>query len=88
MLEGQLHVERSGGFGGLTVHASVPLEELSPGERHAVETCFQMESAGPAGPDRFVYRLRVGEREAAVQEDRLPPGLQELLERLADAWSC
>lgn len=83
----RLDVVRSGGFGGLTLHASVPLAELGPEERAAIEECFRHPPAAAAGPDRFVYRFRMHDREAAVQEDRLPAGLQPLLDRLAGAWS-
>jgi hypothetical protein len=83
----QLDVERSGGFGGLTLHASVPVADLGAGERAAIEECFRHPSAQPSGPDRFVYRFRMHGQEAAVQEDLLPPALQPLLDRLARAWT-
>ena len=81
-----LHIERSGGFGGLTLRASIPLVELNPQEREALELCFEAPEVPPSGPDRFVYRLRLGDREAVVQEDRVPPGLEQLFGRLAGAW--
>lgn len=80
-------MERSGGFGGLTVHASVALAELGPEERAALEECFQRGPAPPSGPDRFVYRFRLGGRQAEVQEDRVPSGLASLLDRLRTSWS-
>ena len=83
----RLDVERSGGFGGLTRRASVPLAELGPEERAAIEECFRRPPAPPSGPDRFVYRFRLHDREAAVQEDRLPAELHPLLDRLDGAWS-
>jgi emfourin len=81
-----LYIERSGGFGGLTLHTSVPLVELSNEERVAVERCFRLPNAPPSGPDRFVYRLRLGDREAVVQEDKVPPVLQPLLSGLSRSW--
>ena len=81
-----LRVERSGGFGGLTLSASIPVGELKPRERKALDLCFEAPEAPPSGPDRFVYRLRLGDREAVVQEDRVPPGLEPLLRRLAGLW--
>jgi hypothetical protein len=81
-----LEVERSGGFGGLTVRASVPLEELTPEQLAALEECYGRGPAPPAGPDRFVYRFRQGGREAEVQEDRVPADLAPLLDRLAGSW--
>lgn len=81
-----LAIERSGGFGGLTLRASIPLAELSPQERAAVEECLRQPPSPPSGPDRFVYRLRALGREAEVQEDRMPPALQPLLDRLAGSW--
>lgn len=85
--EDQLDVERSGGFGGLTLRASVPVESLEPRERAAIEHCLGRPPASPSGPDRFVYRFRLHGREAVVQEDRVPDELQPLLDRLADSWS-
>jgi len=82
-----LHVERSGGFGGLTLRATVPLSELGPDERTAIEECFQHPPSPPSGPDRFVYRFRAHGREALVQEDALPAELQPLVERLSRRWS-
>jgi hypothetical protein len=83
----RLDIERSGGFGGLTLHASVPLAELAPRERAAIDACFRLPPTPPSGPDRFVYRFRLRDRETAVQEDRLPAELQPLLDRLAGSWS-
>ncbi len=83
----RLRVERSGGFGGLTLRASVPVHELSPEEDAALAEFFARPTSAPAGPDRFVYRFRLGDREATVQEDRLPPVLLSLLSRLSRSWS-
>ena len=84
--EERLQVERSGGFGGLTLSASVPLAALEPRERAAIEERLGRSPAPPSGPDRFVYRFRMRGREAVVQEDMVPPELQPLLDRLADSW--
>ena len=84
---GRLEVERSGGLAGLRLHAIVRLVELSPEERRALDQALESGAARPSGPDRFVYRLRVGEREAVVQEDRLPPALGPLVRRLGGRWS-
>ncbi|HEY4025791.1 MAG TPA: protealysin inhibitor emfourin [Candidatus Dormibacteraeota bacterium] len=81
-----LEVERSGGFGGLTLRASVPLAQLSPRERAAIEECFRHPSAPPSGPDRFVYRFRMHGHEADVQEDQVPVELRPLLDRLTSSW--
>ena len=81
-----LYIERSGGLGGLTLRASVPVVELSPEERAVVEDCFRLPELPPSGPDRFVYRLQLGDREAVVQEDRVPPALQRLLDRVSGSW--
>jgi hypothetical protein len=82
-----LTVERSGGFAGLTRRASVPVAQLSTAEREAVDAVLGTPPAPPRGPDRFVYRLEMWGREALVQEDRLPPALQPLLDRLSGTWS-
>ncbi len=81
-----LFFERSGGFGGLTLHASIALSELSSEELAAVEQCFETPEVAPSGPDRFVYRLRLGANEVVLQEDRVPPGLAAVLRRLGGAW--
>jgi hypothetical protein len=81
-----LVVERSGGFAGMTQQARVPLADLSDRERAALQESFRQPPSPPPGPDRFVYRLRARGREALVQEDRVPPGLQPLLARLAASW--
>ncbi|HYW26872.1 MAG TPA: protealysin inhibitor emfourin [Terriglobales bacterium] len=85
--EDNLEVERSGGFGGLTVRASVPVAELESPERAAIEQRLGRAPSAPSGPDRFVYRFRMHGREAVVQEDLLPAELQPLLDRLSDSWS-
>jgi hypothetical protein len=82
----ELEVERSGGFGGLTLRASLPLTALEPRERAAIEQRLDRAPAPPSGPDRFVYRFRMHGREAVVQEDTMPAELQPLLDRLADSW--
>jgi len=81
-----LYIERSGGLGGLTLRASVPVVELSSEERAVVEDCFRLPELPPSGPDRFVYRLQLGDREAVLQEDQVPPGLQPLLDRVSRSW--
>lgn len=83
---GDLVVERSGGFAGMTMQARVPLADLSERERAALRESFRQPPSPPSGPDRFVYRLRARGREALLQEDRVPPGLQPLLARLAASW--
>ena len=82
----QLEVERSGGFGGLRLRASVPLSTLEPRERTAIEHLLGRPPSAPSGPDRFVYRFRMHGRQAVVQEDRVPAELQPLLDHLADSW--
>jgi hypothetical protein len=85
--EDNLDVERSGGFAGLTLRASVPVSELESGERTAIEQRLGRPPSAPSGPDRFVYRFRMHGREAVVQEDMVPAELQPLLDRLTDSWS-
>ena len=84
--EDNLEVERSGGFGGLTVRASVPVAELESPERAAIEQRLGRAPSAPSGPDRFVYRFRMHGRETDVQEDRMPSALRPLLDRLATSW--
>lgn len=69
------------------MRASVPVSELSPQELAALDDWLGRPAGPPGGPDRFVYRLRLGDREAVIQEEQLPPALRPLLlERLADSW--
>jgi hypothetical protein len=82
----RLQVERSGGFGGLTLRSSIPLDELNPDELAALDQLEATPSV-PPGPDRFVYRFQVHGRDVSVQEERVPPGLQSVLDRLASTWS-
>lgn len=81
--DGVLDVERSGGVGGLKLHGRVGLAELSAAERQALDAALATPAAPPSGPDRFVYRLRAGGREATLQETDVPPILEPLLRRLA-----
>lgn len=85
--EESLQVERSGGFAGRTLRASVPIAALAPGERTAIEGRLGQPPAAPSGPDRFVYRFRMHGREAIVQEDMVPDELQPLLDRLSSSWA-
>jgi hypothetical protein len=84
--EDNLDVERSGGFGGLTLRASIPVSALESRERAAIEQRLGRPPSAPSGPDRFVYRFRIHGREAVVQEDLVPAELQPLLDRLSDSW--
>jgi hypothetical protein len=84
--EEHLDIERSGGFIGRTLHASVPLASLESRERAAIERLLGRPPSPPSGPDRFVYRFRMHGREAVVQEDTVPAELQPLLDRLAESW--
>lgn len=84
---GELELERSGGFAGMTVHASVPLAQLSHQEQSAVTQLLDGRPRAPSGPDRFVYRLKLNGREALVQEDQVPQTLKPLLDRLSGSWT-
>ena len=70
----------------MTLRASLPLAELSPEERVAVDASFGLPELPPSGPDRFVYRLELGGRKAVLQEDQVPPGLKPVLDRVSGAW--
>lgn len=83
----RLELERSGGFAGMTMHASVPLANLDRKEEAAVEELLRTSPRPPSGPDRFVYRLMMRGREAFVQEDQVPQALKPLLDRLSGSWS-
>lgn len=70
----------------MILRASVPVTELSHEELAAVDQCLEAPQTTPSGADRFVYRLRLGDRETLVQEERVPPGLQSVLRRLSGSW--
>ena len=83
----RLIFERSGGFGGLTLRAEVPGEELSADELTALQGALEARSAGgPSGPDRFQYDLTLVEggrsRPATFYEGSVPDALQPLIARL------
>jgi hypothetical protein len=86
----RIEFERSGGFAGIPVRASVSADALDPRERAGLEALLAREQAGPAAragaPDRFQYdvtviaggrrhRVRLGERE-------LDESLRALIDRL------
>lgn len=90
--------ERTGGFAGMRVTATIDSEALPPDEehklRHMVETTdfFQLPATLPApahGADRFVYRLTVesgGRRHTVEASDAaVPSSLRPLLEWLIAA---
>ena len=79
----ELLLERSGGLAGLTLRARIPMRELTEEQRAAVDECLSRPPyTGPGQPDRFQYRLALGERDATVPEDGLPSALKPLLSRL------
>jgi hypothetical protein len=78
----ELELERSGGFGGLTLRAVVPFSRLTPAERDAVQASLSSPPHRRHRPDRFEYRLRLGGREAVIEEEDLPSVLRPLLRRL------
>jgi hypothetical protein len=77
-----LELERSGGFAGLTLRAVVPTSQLTSAQLKALrESCERPPHRRPQ-PDRFVYRLRVGDCDVELAEQDLPPALRPLLGRL------
>jgi hypothetical protein len=77
-----LHLERSGGFAGLTLRTVVPVSQLTPAQKRALKRILSRPPPRREKPDRFEYRLRSGGREAVVAEQDLPPVLRPLLSRL------
>jgi hypothetical protein len=91
----RIRFERSGGLAGITVALSIDLDEIPKEMGSALREYLQSASpsegeAGSPGPsfaaDRFVYRITVEEqprhRSVRIDEDRVPPGLQPLLDWL------
>jgi hypothetical protein len=83
----RLELERSGGFAGMTMHASIPVANLDRQEQAAVEELLRSRPRPPSGPDRFVYRLTMRGQEGFVQEDQVPQALKPLFDRLSGSWS-
>ena len=90
--------ERTGGFAGMRVTATIDSQELPPEEerklRSMVEAAdfFQLPATLPTpapGADRFVYKLTVesdGQRHAVEASDAaVPPSLRPLVEWLTAA---
>jgi hypothetical protein len=88
----RVELERSGGFAGLSLRASVDTAGDQPEAAWVEEALSGVDLAALAGepsppaPDRFVYRLAVdrdGQRhEMAFGEQDLPAALRPLVERL------
>lgn len=94
----RIHFERSGGFAGMGMAATIDSDSLSPQEerdlRSMVEAAgfFQlpgMIAAPTTGADRFVYRLAVEvdgqEHTVEMSEAAVPSQLRPLLEWLTTA---
>jgi hypothetical protein len=89
-----IEMTRSGGFAGMTVHAQVRGDELTPDEepswRALLDQLGDAPSAGgrPGGPDRFQYEFTVRhggrERHVVFHDDDLPPAARELSQRLVE----
>jgi hypothetical protein len=91
----RIDLERSGGFAGVTMRASVDTGTLPPDEAREIDRLVgQVDFAGlarrppapPRGADRFHYDLTVrrgGERHhVSLPESAVPPELKPLLDRL------
>jgi hypothetical protein len=75
--------------GGVTGVARPPIvldtAGLDPSDAAALEALAERvrdQPSGPAGPDRFQYDLRLGERTVRLHEGALSPEAAELIERL------
>ena len=94
----RIEFERSGGFAGLLVRASVDTAALPANEAGQLEEW--VEQAGffslperlrgaPSAADRFLYRLTIesGDRRHTVEmgESAVPPALSPLVDWLTDA---
>ncbi len=90
-----IHIERSGGFAGMRITASLNTDSLSPEEAHPIQDMiaaarfFDLPDRIPTGAnvaDQFYYRLTVQDetRQHTVQvsEASIPSELGPLLEHL------
>ena len=64
------------------------MARLSPQQRAALHACFDGSRPGsgpaePSGPDRFLYQLKLGDREAWIPEPELPEPLRPLVQGLS-----
>jgi hypothetical protein len=92
-----IHYERTGGFAGMRMEATIDTEKLPPAEAQILENELasadffnlpaKTSSPGP-GADRFTYRITVesGDRSHTVEagEASAPERLLPLIERLND----
>lgn len=90
-----IHFERSGGFAGIGLHATVDTEQLSQPEAETLKELvsqadfFQLPAQiiqKSPGPDQFNYRLTINEggrsHGVAIQGSDLPENVQRLLQEL------
>jgi hypothetical protein len=89
----RIEFERSGGFAGIPIRASVSADALDPREREGLDALLAREPAGAAGrggaPDRFQYDVTVvaGDRRHSVRlgERDVDEPLRALIDRLERA---
>jgi hypothetical protein len=91
----QIEFQRSGGFAGLTMAATVDTAELPPAEARELEHLVESLEASGAGeapaagkPDRFQYDLTIRRggksRSFRLAEQELTPDARELVKRLTE----
>lgn len=77
-----VRVIRTGGFGGL--RREWQFEATSADDAQAwwplVEACPWDATAGPCGPDAFVYELRANDREVTLAEQQVDGPWRELID--------
>ncbi|RLV47658.1 hypothetical protein D9V37_15975 [Nocardioides mangrovicus] len=73
-----LEVARTGGFAGISRTGTVEVDDTVGG---ALGEQLAALGAHDPRPDRFVYRLTLGERTVTVGEHQLPDELRELVDR-------
>ena len=80
---GVVSVRRSGGFAGLVTESTIDLASDPAGAEVAAllrRIDFAHVPKSAPQPDRFIYSVRVGDRERQIHEQDLTPELRRLVE--------
>jgi hypothetical protein len=80
---GVVSVRRSGGFAGLVTESAIDLAtDPAGGEAAALLRRIDLDRIPKSAPqpDRFVYTVRIGDRERQIHEQDLTPELRRLVD--------
>ena len=83
LAHGVVSVRRSGGFAGLVTEGAIDLATDPAGaEAAALLRRIDLDRIPKSAPqpDRFIYTIRIGDRERRIHEQDLTPALRRLVE--------